>query len=57
MRAGAATIGQDEESCFVYGMPKAAADSGHVQHVASASEIPGLLARLLAGQGAAQRVR
>lgn len=57
MRAGAVTIGQDADSCFVYGMPKVAAESGYVRHVASASEIPGLLARLLAGQGARQAVR
>ena len=29
-RAGARTIGQDEKSCVVYGMPKAAYDIGAV---------------------------
>jgi two-component system chemotaxis response regulator CheB len=31
-RAGAVTIGQDEKSCVVYGMPKAAYDMGAVSH-------------------------
>ena len=31
-RAGGHTIGQDEESCVVYGMPKAAYDIGAVEH-------------------------
>lgn len=34
-RSGAATLGQDEPSCIVYGMPKAAFESGAVQ-----SEVP-----------------
>jgi two-component system chemotaxis response regulator CheB len=33
-RAGAATIGQDEQSCVVYGMPKAAHELGAVQRQA-----------------------
>jgi two-component system chemotaxis response regulator CheB len=31
-RAGACTIGQDERSCIVYGMPKVAYEKGGVQH-------------------------
>lgn len=31
-RAGARTIGQDESSCVVYGMPKVAYDMGAVEH-------------------------
>lgn len=31
-KAGAQTIGQDEESCVVYGMPKVAYDNGAVQY-------------------------
>ncbi|MFA6448316.1 MAG: chemotaxis response regulator protein-glutamate methylesterase [bacterium] len=31
--AGASTIAQDEKSCVVYGMPKAAADIGAAQHI------------------------
>ena len=37
---GAYTIGQDEESCVVYGMPKAAYTSGAVCRQASLHEIP-----------------
>jgi two-component system chemotaxis response regulator CheB len=36
---GAATIGQDEESCTVYGMPKAAIDSGAVDQVLAVTDI------------------
>ncbi|WP_275428238.1 chemotaxis protein CheB, partial [Serratia marcescens] len=39
-RAGAATIGQDEATCVVYGMPKAAADCGAVQTELPLSKIP-----------------
>ncbi len=31
-RAGAATIGQDESTCVIYGMPKVAFDNGAVQY-------------------------
>lgn len=37
---GAHTIGQDEESCVVYGMPKAAFELGAVEVVSSLIEIP-----------------
>ena len=40
-RAGAYTIGQDEESCVVYGMPKVAYDIGAVQTQISLSGIAG----------------
>lgn len=48
---GALTMGQSQESCVVYGMPKVAADLGGIQHVvapASVSNtvITGLLRRL-----------
>lgn len=38
--AGAKTIGQDETSCVVYGMPKVAYDIGAVQHQIQLSAIP-----------------
>ena len=31
-KAGARTIGQDESTCIVYGMPKVAFDIGAVEH-------------------------
>jgi two-component system chemotaxis response regulator CheB len=43
--AGAVTVGQDEASCIVYGMPKAAYEAGGVVHVAPLNEITGLLMR------------
>ncbi len=47
-QAGARTIGQSEESCVVYGMPREAAKIGAVEHVADLDKIPELLAKLLA---------
>lgn len=41
--AGAYTIGQDQESCVVYGMPKVAHDIGGVCAQASCSSIPNVL--------------
>lgn len=41
--AGAFNIGQDEESSIVYGMPKAAFESGGVSKVASLRDIPRLI--------------
>ena len=38
-RAGAGTIGQDEESCVVYGMPKVAYDIGAVEYQESLTNI------------------
>jgi two-component system chemotaxis response regulator CheB len=46
-RKGAKTIGQDEESCVVYGMPRIAYEMGAVDKVASLSEIPRLIIKLL----------
>jgi len=39
--SGAATIGQDEGSCVVYGMPRAAADSGACESVVPLGQICG----------------
>lgn len=45
---GAATIGQDEESSTVYGMPKAAADLGAVDEVRAVNEVAEAIERLVA---------
>jgi two-component system chemotaxis response regulator CheB len=36
---GAVTVGQDEASCAVYGMPAAAAAAGAVEHVLPLDQI------------------
>lgn len=46
-RAGAKTIGQDESTCVVYGMPKVAYDLGAVQHQEKLSAIAGRTYALL----------
>jgi two-component system chemotaxis response regulator CheB len=48
-RAGAATIAQDEESCVVFGMPKAAIDRGAADSVFPLAGIPGAIQRRSAG--------
>ena len=37
---GAKTIGQDESTCVVYGMPKVAYDIGAVQYQEKLTDIP-----------------
>jgi len=49
-RAGAPTIGQDEASCVVYGMPREAARLGAVSMVAALGEIPRTLIETLQRQ-------
>lgn len=49
-RAGAYTIGQDKDSCVVYGMPMVANDIGAVQIQASCEAIAGVLVRHLKGR-------
>jgi len=44
---GATTIAQDEASCVVFGMPKAAIDRGATQQVLSLSRIPAAIFRAL----------
>lgn len=46
-QAGAQTIGQNEASCVVYGMPKVAYDIGAVQHQLELSAIAGKVYKLL----------
>ncbi|WP_246789406.1 protein-glutamate methylesterase/protein-glutamine glutaminase [Acetobacter nitrogenifigens] len=43
-KAGALTIGQDEASCVVYGMPRVAAERGSVARVMSLPEIASVMA-------------
>lgn len=45
--AGAHTIAQDEQTSYVYGMPKAAAQTGCVDHIVGLPGIPTTIARLL----------
>lgn len=47
-RAGALTIGQDQASCVVYGMPKVAADLGALAATGPPEAIPALILALLA---------
>lgn len=47
LRAGARTIGQDQESAVVYGMPKVAMEIGAVEKQASLANIPQLLINLV----------
>ncbi|MBK9119866.1 MAG: chemotaxis response regulator protein-glutamate methylesterase [Phycisphaerales bacterium] len=51
-QAGAVTIAQDERSCVVYGMPKAAMQNGAAQWVATPADIPALIERVLVGGAA-----
>ena len=46
-RKGARTIGQDEESCIVYGMPKVAFEIGAVERQVSLNNIPHAICNLL----------
>ncbi|OGR31069.1 MAG: hypothetical protein A2005_09830 [Desulfuromonadales bacterium GWC2_61_20] len=43
---GAATIAQDEASCTVFGMPKAAIDLGAVDQTLTVADIPAAVTRL-----------
>lgn len=52
-KAGARTIGQDEQSSVVFGMPKVAQEVGAVEHVKPLHEIPAMLLSLLRQTGRA----
>jgi len=47
---GALTIGQDERSCAVYGMPRACAEQGILQHILPLEDIPRELLRAVSLQ-------
>jgi len=46
-QAGGLTIGQDEATCIVYGMPKACAELGVLSRVVPLPEIPALILQAL----------
>jgi two-component system chemotaxis response regulator CheB len=46
-KSGAETIGQDEASCVVYGMPHVAFKLGAVNHVVTLTEIPAQIMKCL----------
>ena len=46
-KAGAATIGQDEASCVVYGMPHVAYEIGAVMHQVSLENVAGKIYNIL----------
>ena len=46
-RAGGYTLGQNEESCVVYGMPKVAYDHGYLHEQFSLIDLPGVLDKLV----------
>ena len=39
-QAGGLTIGQDEDSCAVYGMPRACAEQGSLRKIVPLTQIP-----------------
>ena len=53
--AGATTIGQDEASCIVYGMPRAAQEIGAVQRQLPLNQIGGALLRAASASSASSR--
>jgi two-component system, chemotaxis family, protein-glutamate methylesterase/glutaminase len=42
-QAGGLTIGQDEASCAVYGMPRSCAESGILQRIVPLTQVPRLI--------------
>ena len=52
-RAGGYTLGEDESTCTVYGMPRACAESGVLHHVALLDAIPAEIVRIVGARAAA----
>jgi two-component system chemotaxis response regulator CheB len=48
-QGGGVVVAQHEESCVVYGMPKAVVDDGLADYIPSLDEIPGVLTKLVGG--------
>ena len=48
-RMGGLVVAQDEESCIVYGMPKAVVDDGLADYVSSLEDLPTLLQEITQG--------
>ncbi len=46
-KEGGITIGQNHETCVVYGMPKVAIEHGYIQHVVPLQEIGPLISKLV----------
>ncbi len=49
-KAGSATLGQDEATCVVYGMPRAAYERGGVEKQLPIEGIAGMISAMVAGQ-------
>ncbi len=49
-QAGSATLGQDEATCVVYGMPRAAYERGGVEKQLPIESIAGMISTMIAGQ-------
>lgn len=50
-RAGGYTLGEDEATCTVYGMPRACAEAGILHNVLALDAIPGEIARMVENTG------
>ena len=51
-RAGGYTLGEDEATCIVYGMPRACAEAGILHNVLGLDAIPGEIVRMVENAGA-----
>jgi two-component system chemotaxis response regulator CheB len=54
--AGALTMAQDEASCVVYGMPKAAVELGGTEHVFSLDKMGKALTKAVEKKGSGTRL-
>jgi two-component system chemotaxis response regulator CheB len=55
-QAGAITMAQDEASCVVYGMPKAAVDMGGTEHVFPLNKMSKALTKAVEKKGGGTRL-